>query len=136
MSAISSTSTKLNCYTGYFVPVLTYCSQAWLPNRANMYKIEKVQIMATKRILGNSLQIYKERLISLKLLPLCHYVELHDLLFLAITRNKFDIPTDIKTLEDERTKGNTVELNWKSKITDQSNPKKTSSTERNNYATL
>ena len=43
-------------------------------------------------------------LISLKLLPLCHYVELHDLLFLAITRNEFDIPTNFKTLEDERTR--------------------------------
>ena len=105
MSPISSTSTKMNCYSGYIVPILTYCSQAWLPNRTNMYKIEKVQIMATKWILGNSLQSYKERLISLKLLPLCHYVELHDLLlFLAITRNEFDIPTNFKTLKDEWTR--------------------------------
>ena len=70
MSTISSTSTKMNCYTDYIVQILMYCSQAWLPNRINMYKIEKVQIMATKWILGNSLQSYKERLISLKLLPL------------------------------------------------------------------
>ena len=96
ISAISSTSNKMNCYTGYIVPILTYCSQAWLSNR-----------MATKWILGKSLQSYKERLISLKLLPLCLYVELHDLfLFLAITRNEFDIPKDFKTLEDERTRQN------------------------------
>ena len=104
MSAISSTSTKMNCYTGYIVPILTYCSQAWLPNCTNMYIIEKVQIMSTKWILGISLQSYKERLISLKLLPLCHYVELHDLLFLAITRNEFDLPTNFETLEDDRTR--------------------------------
>ena len=70
-----------------------------------MYKNEKKQIMATKWILGISLQSYKERLITLKLLPLCHYVELHDLLpFLAIIGNEFDIPTKFKTLEDERTR--------------------------------
>ena len=61
--------------------------------------------MATKWILRNSLQSYKERLISLKLLPLCHYVELHDLLlFLAITQNEHAIPKIFKTLEDERTR--------------------------------
>ena len=70
-----------------------------------MYKIEKKQIMATKWVLGISLQSYNERLISLKFLPLCHYVELHDLLlFLAITHNEFDIPTTFKTHEDERTR--------------------------------
>ena len=37
MSAVSSTSTKMNSYTGYIVPMLTYCSQAWLPNRTNIY---------------------------------------------------------------------------------------------------
>ena len=105
MSAINSTSTKINCYTRYIVPILTFCSQAWLPNRTNMYKIEKVQIMATKWVLGISLQSYKECLISLKLLPLCHYVELHELLlFLAITRSEFVILTNFKTLEDKRTR--------------------------------
>ena len=105
MSAISSTSTEMNCHAGYIVPILTYCSKAWLPNRTNMYKIENVQIMAAKWSLGNSLQSYKERFISLKLLPLCHYVDLHDLLlFLAITRKKFDILKFFKILEDERTR--------------------------------
>ena len=92
----------MNGYTGYIVPMLTYCSQVWVPNRTNMYKIEKFQIMATKWILGSSLQSYKERLISLYLLH-CHYVELHDL-FLAITRNEYDIRANFKALEDERTR--------------------------------
>ena len=70
-----------------------------------MYKIEKVQIMSTKCILGKSLLSYNERLISLKLLALCHYVELHDLIFfLAITLNEFDILRNFKTLEDKRTR--------------------------------
>ena len=44
-------------------------------------------------------------LINLKLLPLCHYLELHNLLlFLAITCNEFDIPTNFKTLKDKRTR--------------------------------
>ena len=97
MSAISSTSNKMNCYTGYIGSILTYCSQSWLPNIPNIYKIEKVQIIATKWILGNSIQSYKERLISLNHLQLCHYIELHDLLLsLAIKRNEYGNPTKFK----------------------------------------
>ena len=111
MSAISSTSTKMNCCTGYNFPILTYCSQAWLPNRINLYKIEKVGIMATKWIQENSLKSYRERLITLKLFPLCHYVEMHHLLLLLnIIRNKFDIPTNFITLKT-RGQGHTVEVN-------------------------
>ena len=66
--------------------------------------------MATKWILRNALQSYKERLISLKLLPLCHYVELHDLFFLAITRNELTFRQILKPLKT-RGQGNTVEVN-------------------------
>ena len=38
-----SLKNKLNAYTGYVVPILSYCSQAWLQNRQQLEKIEKLQ---------------------------------------------------------------------------------------------
>ena len=50
-----------------------YCSNTDVLLTIMVAKLHQyVQIMATKWILGNSLQSYKERLISLKLFPLCH----------------------------------------------------------------
>ena len=35
MTDSASLKNKLNAYTGYVVPILSYCSQAWLPNTAD-----------------------------------------------------------------------------------------------------
>ena len=43
---------KLNAYTGYVVPIRTFASQKWLPNKTNTVTLEKVQKMATRWILS------------------------------------------------------------------------------------
>ena len=83
-------SSKLNAYTGYVVPIITYAAQAWMPNKTNMEQVERIQKSATKWILSSNVD-YKDRLSVLGLLPLCHYMELHDLLILTdIVNDRFD----------------------------------------------
>ena len=81
LSSICNQATKLNAYIGYVVQVATHASQAWMPSRTNMLDLERVQKLATKWILCSN-ERYKERLTNLKLLPLCLYIELHDLLYM------------------------------------------------------
>ena len=38
----SAQKSKLNAFLGYVVPIVTYCSQAWLPNKSQMKEIEKL----------------------------------------------------------------------------------------------
>ena len=40
--------TKLNAYTGFVVPILTFASQTWLPDKTNSATLEKVQTLATR----------------------------------------------------------------------------------------
>ena len=56
ISATCSWVNKLHSYTGYIVLILTYCSQAWSPSRANLVSFERVQEMATKWILNCNLE--------------------------------------------------------------------------------
>ena len=86
-------------------PYLVFLTSIKLVSAVTQVLAVKLQVMAIKWILGNLLQSCKEPLIILKLLTLCHYVELHDLLFfVAITCNEFDNLTNFKTIEDERTR--------------------------------
>ena len=95
---------KLHSYTGYIVPVITYCSQAWSPSRANLVNFERVQVMATKWILNCNLH-YKGRLVKLKLLPLCLYGEMHDLLmYLSLGNSKYDISIAVESSKEEKTR--------------------------------
>ena len=97
ISATCSWVNKLHLYTGYIVPIITYCSQAWSPSRANLVSFERVQVMATKWILNCNLD-YKERQVKLKLLPLCLYVEMHDLLmYLSLVNSKYDISIAVES---------------------------------------
>ena len=83
-------TTKLNAYTGYVVPILTYAAKAWMPSKMNMEQLENVIKKATKWILSSN-EDYKNSLHTLNLLPLSQYMELHDLLvFIDIINNKFD----------------------------------------------
>ena len=43
--------TKLNAYVGYVLPIVTYASEAWMPNRANIQKLENIQRKAKNCIL-------------------------------------------------------------------------------------
>ena len=107
LSSICNQATKLNAYIGYVVQVATHASQAWMPSRTNMLDLEKVQKLATKWILCSN-ESYKERLTNLKLLPLCLYIELHDLLYLlAIMRGDYDTTIDLQEKPPETTRQDT-----------------------------
>ena len=107
LSTICNQDTKLNAYVGYVVQVATHASQAWMPSRTNMLDLEKVQKLATKWILCSN-ESYKERLTNLKLLPLCLYIELHDLLYLlAIMRGDYDTTVNLQENPPETTRQDT-----------------------------
>ena len=56
-----------------------------------MKDIEKLQKIHTKRILSKK-QSYKQRQITLNLLPLSFYIEMDDLLYLiALKQGKYDV---------------------------------------------
>ena len=76
---------KLNACTGYVVPIATYASQTWWPSKENLQEFEQVQHYATKWILGLNIN-YRNRHLSLRILPLSLYVEMHDLFFLLSMR--------------------------------------------------
>ena len=83
-------NSKLNAYLGYVVPIVTYCSRAWLPNKSQVKGIKKLQKIATKWVLSNK-QSYKQGLFTLNLLLLSFYIEMHDLLYLiALKQCKYD----------------------------------------------
>ena len=78
-----SSHTKLNLYTSLVRPILMYCSQVWRPHKLKDTKcFESVQRRATKYILHDYHSAYKERLISLHLLPLSLWFEYLDITFL------------------------------------------------------
>ena len=79
LSNKTSVINKLNAYNGYLVPIISYASKAWHPNKGDLASLEKIQKSATKWILGNSTD-YKNRLLTLNFLPFAMYMELHSLL--------------------------------------------------------
>ena len=104
ISATCSWVNKLHSYTGYIVPIITYCSQAWSPSKANLVSFEQVEWMATKWILNCNLD-YKGRLVKLKLLPLCLYVEMHNLfMYLSLVNSKYDISIAVESSKEEKTR--------------------------------
>ena len=91
ISCYANLETKLNAYVGYVVPVISYASQVWYPSKTEMREIERVQQKATTWILNYSIG-YKERLRTLKILPLSMYIELHDILFLqSVMDGKYSV---------------------------------------------
>ena len=61
---------------------LIYCSPVWRPRFIeDIQLLERVQRRATKYILNDFTSDYKDRLISLKLLPLMMFYELLDIMF-------------------------------------------------------
>ena len=97
-----SVKTKLDAYTGYIVPIVTYASQAWCANRQNLQEVEHIQKAATKWILATN-AAYIDRLLKPNLLHLCLYIEMHDLLFLlALLRNQYDVRIKSESAETTR----------------------------------
>ena len=87
---------KMNDYTGYVVPILAYCSQAWYPNITAFKDLEKIKKIAVKWIFDSSTgDDFKNELRKLKLLPLSMYFEIHDLLLLLKPLDRdYEVRTD------------------------------------------
>ena len=78
-----STHTKLSLYKSLVRPKLLYCSQVWRPHLMKDIRLfESVQRRATKFILQDYHSSYKDRLITLHLLPLSSWFEYLDITFL------------------------------------------------------
>ena len=81
---------KINAFTGYVMPILTYCSQSWLPRNSGIRDMERVQKIAAKWFYGSHIE-YHERLLKCNLLPVSMYYELHDILYLdSLLKGKYD----------------------------------------------
>ena len=73
------------------MPILTYCSQSWLPNNSCLRDMERVQKIATKLFYGSHIE-NRELLLKCNLLPVSIYCELHDILYLdSLLKGKYDI---------------------------------------------
>ena len=78
-----STHTKLSLYKSLVRPKLLYCSQVWRPHLMKDIRLfESVKRRATKFILQDYHSSYKDRLITLHLLPLSSWFEYLDITFL------------------------------------------------------
>uniref|UniRef100_A0A1X7TDQ4 Reverse transcriptase domain-containing protein n=1 Tax=Amphimedon queenslandica TaxID=400682 RepID=A0A1X7TDQ4_AMPQE len=77
------TSVKKLIYISLVRSKITYCSQLWRPMLIkDILCIERIQRRATKYITNDyNKSTYKERLLSLNLLPLMYLYELNDVLF-------------------------------------------------------
>ena len=75
-------------YLALVRPRLGYATQVWSPQSIELIrKVEQIQRRATKFVLGLPFrcnQSYSNRLIHLKLLPICYWHELLDLVFFKI----------------------------------------------------
>jgi hypothetical protein len=73
---------KLLCYTALVRPLVEFSSQIWFCNNVKLLKlVESLQRRSTKYILNDFSMAYKERLVSLNLLPLCLRREFLDLTY-------------------------------------------------------
>ena len=76
ISKITTNAMKLKSYKSYVAPIVSYGSSLWKPSKRDLKIFESVQNKATAWILSPT-QEYKDRLISLHILPLSLYHELH-----------------------------------------------------------
>ena len=72
---------KRKLYVTLILPHPTYCSLVWRPSLIkDIVLLEKIPRRATKNILNHTSATYKDRLKSLKLLPLMYQFKLNDIL--------------------------------------------------------
>ena len=88
-----SISTKKTLYLSLVRSHLSFCSQVWHPYLTkHIIQLERIQKKATKYILqGSPYSDYRQRLISLDLLPLMYWFDLQDIMFLI---KSFKTPSD------------------------------------------
>jgi hypothetical protein len=81
---VASVHTKKQLYISLVRSHLSFCSQLWKPQYAkDILCLERVQRRSTKYVLNDYVSDYKARLVSLQLLPISLWLDLHDLLFLV-----------------------------------------------------
>ena len=79
-----SIEAKRSLYLSLVRSNLSYASEVWSAlSGKNLHIVDGIQRCATKFILGyhNPYQSYKDRLLALKLLPVCYCDEIKDLVF-------------------------------------------------------
>ena len=91
-----SPTTLVKLYVSLVRSQLLYCTQIWRPHfMKDIINLERIQCRATKHIVNDYISCYKDRLLSLKLLPLMYIFELQDILFaiksLKSPTNQFNI---------------------------------------------
>ena len=79
---------RKNAYVSYVVPIIGYGSALWKPSKSNLKIIESVKQKAVSWILPNKVLSYKEKLLTLGILPLSQYHDLHVLLLFAKILNE------------------------------------------------
>ena len=81
---------KINLYKATIIPTLLYGSECISPNKSDIRQIEAFNQKVTKWIYSNG--DYKERLMTIKILPIPFFMELKDLLLLSnIVNKKYDV---------------------------------------------
>ena len=91
ISKITTKAMKLKSYKSYVAPNVSYGSSLWKPSKRDLKIIESVKKKATAWIMSPT-QEYTDRLISLHILPLSLYHELHiPLLMHKILTGKTDL---------------------------------------------
>jgi len=69
--------------------VLSYGSVVWAPNKEDLARLESIQRRATKYILNEYTDSYKNRLISTGLIPFSYLKESYDVIFLFKCLNNY-----------------------------------------------
>ena len=81
-SVSNSIATKKALYISLVRSIISYCSPVWRPQlKKDIIPLEKLQRRASKFILNDFTSNYRERLLSLRLLPLMMLFELNDIMF-------------------------------------------------------
>ena len=80
----NSTSVRKSLYLSLVRSKLSYCSQLWRPYLIkDIVSLENIQRRASKFIANDYSISYRNRHITLQMLPLMYWLELHDLIFMV-----------------------------------------------------
>ena len=80
----NSTSVRKSLYLSLVRSKLSYCSQLWRPYLIkDIVSLENIQRRASKFIANDYSISYRNRLLTLQMLPLMYWLELHDLIFMV-----------------------------------------------------
>ena len=109
----SPVSLRRQLYLALVKSHICYCCQLWRPHLIrDIQALERVQCRATKYILNDYNSDYKSRLLYLNMLPLMHWLDLQDLVFLVKClkdpHDTIGIYRYINFVNSDRTRASTV----------------------------